>query len=129
MRNILIFGSLFAATACGGSTVEVGGYDGNKATPGTDGGTATLADGAASTTIAKVEIHIRASTSPVPHGDGLSGQTPSDQKIGIRRLTMLTSATDPAPLVVFDHASAAVEAGLNDKDDTVVATVPAATLK
>jgi hypothetical protein len=123
MRNILFFGWLFAAAACGGSTVEVGGYDGHTATPGTDS-----ADGA-STTSAKVEIHIRASTSQVSHSDGLSGQTPNDQKIGIRKLTMLTSATDPAPLVVFDHASAAVEAGLNDKDDTVVATVPAATLK
>ena len=132
MRKTLTFWALLGAAACSGSTVEVGGYDGNKPAPETplpDAG--ALADGPSSTTPtgAKVAIHLRASTSSVPHGDGLSGQTPIDQKIGIRKLTLFTSPSDPAPLVVFDHAAAAVEAGLNDRDDTVVATVPAATLK
>lgn len=126
MRNILILGFLFAVSACGGTAVEVGGY-GGRSTP--DSGAATVPDGATVGTAAKVEIHLRALTSPIAHADGLSGQTPSDQKIGIRKLTMMTSATDPSPLVVFDHGASAVEAGLNDKDDTVVATVPAATLK
>lgn len=117
MRTFLILGSLITATACGGATEG----DGNGTTPGYDG-----ARGAAS---AKVEIRVRASTSPVSHDDGLAGQTPSDQRIGIRRLTLLRSATDPTPLVVFDHAATAVEVGLNDQDDTVVATVPVAALK
>lgn len=127
MRKILIFGLLLAASACSGATVEVGGYTGDRASP--DGGAETVPDAAPIGTTARVEIHVRASTSPVPHDDGLSGQTPSVQKIGIRKLTMMTSDTDPSPLVVFDHGASAVEAGLDDGDDTVVATVPAASLK
>lgn len=115
-----------ALVACSGSTVSVGGYQNGAS--GADAGDTSTADGGATIVGAKVEIHLRASTSAVPHTDGLSGQTPTDQRIGIRSLRLLKDANDSAPLVVFDHGGNAVEAGLNDKDDTVVATVAAASL-
>src|SRR5262245_18083504 len=99
MRTILSLLVVFTVVACGGSTVEVGGYDGEPGSGSGDGGS-TLPDGSPSANGVNVEIHLRASASAVPHADGLSGQTPSDQKIGIRKLTMLTSASDPAPFVV-----------------------------
>ncbi len=125
--NLSLLGSVAAVVAfaagCSGSTVDVGGYsaDAGGAAPTTDGGGTTI-------TGAKVEIHVRASTAAVPHNDGLSGQTPSDQQIGIRSLRLLKDAADKSPLLVFDHGGDAVLAGLNDKDDTVVATVAAKSL-
>ena len=122
--KLFFFGALFSLVACSGNTVEVGGYaqsDAGASQATTDAAT-TAPNGA------KIEIHLRASTASVPHADALSGQTPSDQKIGIRSLSLLTGP-GAAPLVVFDHGANAVEAGLNDKDDTVVATVLASSLR
>lgn len=119
--------ALAALAACGGSTVEVGAYNGPDS--GSPDAATAPGDGGVTPSGPKVHIHLRATGAPVTHADGLSGQTPSDQRIGIRKLTMFTSAGDPSPLVVFDHGANGVEAGLNDKNDTIVASVPAATLK
>lgn len=131
MRNLLLplllVSAVVGAGACGGSAVEIGGYAPADSGAAPDG--AANVDGGDLMSGSKVAIHLRASTAPVAHSDGLSGQTPSDQKIGIRKLTLLKSASDPSPLVVFDHGAEAVEAGLNDKDDTVVATVAAKALQ
>lgn len=103
--------------ACGSNAEpDVGTADPARAVPDTD------------VSSAKIHIHLAATAAPVAHADGLSGQTPRDQHIGIRKLTLFASASDPAPIVVFDHGANAVEAGLNDEDDTVVASVPAAKL-
>lgn len=127
MRKFFVLGLVCAASACGGSSVDVGGYSAPDS--GASAPAPSPADAPPAGSSAKVDIHLRASTSPVAHGDGLSGETPGDQRIGIRKLTMMTSPVDPSPLVVFDLGASAVEAGLNDKNDTVIATVPASSLK
>ena len=76
-----------------------------------------------------VTIHLEATTSPFTHHDAWAGQTPSDQRIGIRSLSLGSSPDDPSPWVVFDLGTKTVEAGLNDGDDTRVATVPASSVK
>ncbi len=138
-NNYLSLFSVLATSivACSGRTINMGGEQGKQcAIPEgcPDGGRITDAaavdsgDAGVATTGA-VTIRLRASTSKVQHLDNWSGQTPSDQKIGIRKLTLLTADASALPYVVFDHKSAAVEAGLNDKDDTLLATFSASELK
>lgn len=105
--------------ACGSPTADIGAGDPPSA-PSSEGGVSPRGG--------TVHVHLRATGAPVAAADGLSGQTPHDQRVGIRKLTLLASSGDPAPLVVFDRGVNAIEAGLNDGDDTVVASVPAATL-
>lgn len=76
-----------------------------------------------------LEIHLRASAAPFAHTDGYSGETPRKASVGIRSLRLGSGPTDPTPLVVFDKGASYVEAGTNDGDDTIVATVPVATLR
>jgi hypothetical protein len=102
---------LLVATACSGSTVSLGAFDGG-AGGGGDGGVVPPSGPA-------YEVHLRASQSPVTFADGASGETPLDQRIGVRSLTLLRDANDPSPLVVFDHGADAVECGLNDGSDTI----------
>lgn len=123
--RILILGAALSMLACGGSTVEIGAYEPTTAAE-PDGGSPS-AKVEPTLVGPKIEVHVRATTAPVPHTDGLSGQTPREQKLGIRKLTLLPQ-TDGPPYIVFDHGGAPVEAGLSDKDDTLVATVAASTL-
>jgi hypothetical protein len=76
-----------------------------------------------------VEVHVRTSAAPVPHTDGLAGQTPTSQRLGIKSLTLLRSADDPSPLEVFDLGKTGVDTPLDDGSDTIVARVPASSLK
>jgi hypothetical protein len=76
-----------------------------------------------------ITIHLKATTAAFTHHDSWSGQTPSDQRIGIRSLSLGSSGADPSPWVVFDLGTKAVDAGLNDGDDTLVATVSASSVK
>ena len=76
-----------------------------------------------------VHIHIRATAAAFPHADSLSSQTPIDQGIGILALELRRDAQDPEPLIVFDQGNAFVQAGLNHGDDTLVASVPASSLR
>lgn len=73
-------------------------------------------------------FHVRATTAPFPHEDGLAGQTATEVKQGIRSLRLLRDASDPSPIVVFDHGNGYVEAGYDDGDDSVVARAAAASL-
>ena len=131
MNKTLLSLLALASSACGGSSVTFGAVDsgavpstGDGATSGSatggDSGAAT-ADGSAPSppTGPSYEVHLRATQAPVTFTDGYSGETPLDQRIGIRTLTLLRAANDPAPVVVFDNGANAVEAGLNDGDDTV----------
>lgn len=100
---------------------------------GPGGSTATGAEttsgaGGAGVGGANIEIHLRASTAPFPHADGLSGETPLAHASSIRSLELFKDASDPSPLVVFDLGANGVEAGYDDGDDTLVATVKAKTL-
>lgn len=76
-----------------------------------------------------LEIHLRATAAPFAHADGLSGETPRKESLGIRSLRLGTASNDPNPAVVFDKGGAFVEAALDDKSDTIVATVPVAQLR
>lgn len=76
-----------------------------------------------------LEIHLRATAAPFAHSDGYSGETPRKASVGIRSLRLGSGPTDPAPLVVFDNGASYVEAGVDDGNDTLVATVPVATLR
>jgi len=76
-----------------------------------------------------LHIHVRTNTDAFTHLDGYAGQTSRDAYQGIRRFELLRSADDRDPLVLFDHGDAFVEAGYNDGDDTLVASVPVAGLR
>jgi hypothetical protein len=77
----------------------------------------------------RVAIHLRATAEPFPHADGLSGQTPKTHAVGILSLRLGTSENDPEPLVVFDRGAEPVASSLDAGADTLVATVPAKTLR
>jgi hypothetical protein len=106
-----------AAGACGETRV-VGSFDRDAGTTSEGGGGGT----------ANIVIHVRATAAPVAHVDGLSGQTPRDEYIGVKAMQLLTSPADPSPFVIFEHPTY-VEARLNDGDDTVIATVPASSVR
>jgi len=76
-----------------------------------------------------VDIHIAASTATFPHSDAYAGQTARGVRGGIRSLSLLRTSNDANPLVLFNHGAKPVEVGYNDGDDTVVATIPASTLR
>jgi hypothetical protein len=126
----------FALVACGGAaTTPIGGDDASRrddaAAIGADaplrsGDAAAEPDAGRGGTI---QVHLKATTAPFAHHDAWAGQTPSDQRIGIRSLTLGASADDPSPWVVFDLGTKAVDSGLNDLDDTLVATLPASSLR
>jgi hypothetical protein len=136
----LFFFALLACTACGGSTVDLGAFDGgpgsgsggngngtgNTGTPIEGGASSGMDSGAPSGPV--YEVHVRASQSPVTFSDGYAGETPIDQRMGVRKLTLLRNASDPNPLVVFDNGANAVDAGLNDGNDTVCGSAVASTL-
>jgi len=73
-------------------------------------------------------FHVRATTAPFAHTDGLSGQTTRNTKQGIRSIRLLRDASDPSPVVAFDHGKGFVEAGYDDKNDTVVGSALASKL-
>jgi hypothetical protein len=144
---VFSFPFILGAAACGSgaSTTEpgtepAGNTAGNTASPApsasstsgsSSGGGSTPSGGMPSTPPAgtgNVVIHLRASAKQVTHTDGLPGQTPRDEYVGIRGLILSNGDTDPNPLVVFDNKSF-IEARVNDGDDTIVATVPAKTLR
>lgn len=76
-----------------------------------------------------VTIHLRATTKPIAHPDGWSGETPKKQLLGVRALTLGASANDPNPWTVFDLAGGFIEAPVDDAADTVLAKIPRSALK
>jgi hypothetical protein len=75
-------------------------------------------------------VHIALATdgAPFAHRDGLAGQTPRSQKVGISALWLYRDASDTAPLVVFDLGAASVLADLGPKRSTAIASVPTRSL-
>jgi hypothetical protein len=63
---------------------------------------------------------MRGTEAPFSHTDGRAGQTPRQHVEGIRSFSVLRQRNDPSPVLVFDHGSGYVEAGLNEGDDTIV---------
>jgi hypothetical protein len=122
-------------SSCGGVGASIPGApasDAGDAAPSADARPSSSPDAANAADRANqgsVTIHLKATTAAFPHSDGLSGQTPSDQRLAIRSLSLGSSADDPAPWIVFDLGTKAVLAGVNDGDDTVIATVPASAVK
>ncbi len=119
------------ALHCSGKTSEVGAFEPGPSPSGSGqvgaapgGGGATPAGaGAGAGAGDDITIHVGATATPFAHKDGLSGLTPLDSRLGIVSLTLLRSASDPSPWVVFDRGVDYVEAGLNDGDDTEVGRV------
>lgn len=122
--------ALTSVTGCGGSTVDIGGFDGGSVSgsSGNEGGLSPGSDGSVAPSGPAYEVHLRATQAKVNFTDGYAGETPLDQHIAIRKLTLLRQAGDPAPVVVFDNGQNAVECGLNDGNDTLVGTAVAKTL-
>lgn len=130
MRPFLLLSGLFTLAACG-STVPVGGYEGGGGQTagqgGTGGGTTTDGGGGSggSATGPNIEIHLRSSTAPFNHMDGLAGQTPTAHTSGIRSLTLYRTMGDPQPLEVSDLGQNSVEVDYADGADTLVYTAKA----
>lgn len=119
--------SLFALFALGCSAsddprtaVDSGGDTGAAGDAATDG----PADAGGPTLF----FHVRTSKAGFTHTDGYAGQTARAAKQGIRSLRLLRSATDAAPVLVFDHGKGFVEAGYVAGDDTVVGQAKVASL-
>lgn len=119
---------LTALAGCGGSSAEVGPADDPSSPPSTLVSTPPAASAPPPASGAKVAIHVLAIADAAAPLDGAAAQTPSAQSMGIRKLVLLRSASDGAPLVAFDHGASAIEAGLDAGDDTLVADVPLSTL-
>ena len=120
--------ALIALPACGGGgPVEFGEGGGGE---GFGGSTSSTSDGGAGGGLSgpSVQIRMRSSTAPFPHGDGLSGQTPSAHTSGLRSLTLFRSPTDPDPFVVFDLGENPVEVDYADGADTLVYTTRASAM-
>lgn len=69
-------------------------------------------------------IHVVSSADTFPHTDGWSGQTANNTSQGVRSFRLFRQASDPAPVVVFDHGAGYVEAGYDAGDDTIVGSAP-----
>ena len=54
-------------------------------------------------------IRVGGNTTPKTLNDGLSGQTPTTYTMSLARYEIMTSATDPNPVVVFDHGAKPVQ--------------------
>jgi hypothetical protein len=122
---IVIFA--FPLVACGGSGATI--LDAPDAARSAKSDSSVQAGPDAQTSSGAVTIHLRATTAPFAHHDGFSGQTPSDQRLAIKSLSLGASADDPSPWLVFALGTDAVLAGVNDGDDSVIATVPDASLR
>ena len=136
--NVLFLSSFAFLAACGGASTSVPGApdaspnEAAHADSRNDTGTQVPDSPPGDTSrprTGSIAIHLKATTSPFTHHDAWASQTPSDQRIGIRSLSLGSSADDPSPWVVFDLGTKTVDAGLNDGDDTLVAAVPASSVK
>jgi hypothetical protein len=75
-----------------------------------------------------VNIRFRSTTAAFDHQDELAGQTPLEHRSSVRKLTLYRSATDPAPVTIFDLAESPVEISYDDGADSFVYAVPASSL-
>ena len=122
---------LFVLAACSGTSSPLGSTTASTSDAGSgsdgagrDGGSSATTTGAGGNYI----IVLRATQSPVAVDGSTSGQTPSDQRIGFLGLRLLQDASSEGPLDVADF-STPVDVGYNDGDETVIAKVPAKSLR
>lgn len=99
--------------ACDTDTIDHGAADGATdagiadQAPGPDRGAS--GDGAGGHVI---RIRVKGDTTPRSFSDGFAGQTPKTYVMGLARYELMTSATDPAPVVAFDHGHNPVDVDL-----------------
>ena len=74
----------------------------------------------------RIDIYVAGDSTPKTFTDGLSGQTPRDFKIALSKYYAMTSASDPAPALCFDHGDSEVVADLSG--DTLVGSCATASL-
>ncbi len=75
-----------------------------------------------------IAIHMRSTTAPITHSDGLSGQTPSAHTSGVKSLKLYRDPNDDNPATVFDFGQEAAPVDYADGADTLVYTANAAEL-
>jgi hypothetical protein len=97
-----------AASAADGGSVPADAAAPVDGLPAGDGGGGTIS------------IYVAGDATPRTFSDGLSGQTPRDFRIALSTYYAMTSATDPAPALCFDHGADEVVADL--AGDTRVGT-------
>jgi hypothetical protein len=102
------------------------GSSGSSGTGGSSGSSGTPGSGA------QVTLSLRGTTTPVPHSDGFSSQTPASQYVAVKSLWLLKSKDDPSPLKVLDLGTNAVETDLvggktNDIGTVALKSLPAGT--
>ena len=134
-RSSLAAPLLLVLAACSGTAPSLGSSaasadGGGGGAGGGAGGAGISADGGSSTSAGggSYIIVLRATQSPVAVDTSTSGQTPSDQRIGFLGLRLLQDASSEGPLDVADFSSP-VDVGYNDGDETVIAKVPAKSLR
>jgi hypothetical protein len=100
-----------------------GGPDGHGES--VDGGT-THADSGEDATGPRVYVRIRAVQTPIPE-QGVSEETPVDQRVGIYGLKLLRSADDPSPVTVIDDGTP-IDVPYNAGSTTLLGSAPARAL-
>ncbi|MDB4935127.1 MAG: hypothetical protein JWP87_2099 [Labilithrix sp.] len=128
LARLVVASSFLALVACGGTTSTVDGTDVPGSDPGaSSGGTGTGSEepGTSPGTSpgARVTLALRGSTTPVPHSDAFSSQTPASQNVAVKSLWLLKTADDPNPLKVADLGTNAIETDLVSGKTNDIATV------
>src|SRR4051812_10651682 len=116
--RIVLASSVVLAAACGGSSSTVGPGSTDPGT--TSGGTGTGTEDPGGP---RLTLSLRGSTTPVPHTDGFSGQTPTRQIVAIKSFWLYKSASDPAPLKVLDLGAKSVETDFISGQTSDIGTV------
>jgi hypothetical protein len=124
---------MLLASACSGTSLSPLGTQEDSGTLGVDGGhQGTAPDGGRTTTShdasgPTVFVRITAVQTPLGAGGGAE-ETPTDQRLGLLGLSLMTSKTDPSPVVVFDNTTP-VDTPYNAGSSTVIGSAPASSLK
>lgn len=144
--HVVLASSFLLAVACGGSAGTVGDPPGpgvgsggsgsgsedpgasGTGTPSMPGTKGTIGGTGVPGTGAQVTLALRGSTTPVPHADGFSSQTPSRQGVAVNSLWLLKSVDDPSPLKVADLGAVSVETDLVSGKTNDIATVALSSL-
>jgi hypothetical protein len=137
--HVALASSFLLAVACGGSTgsgvgdptapgassggAGSGSADPGAGTPAMPGTKGTIGSTGVPGTGAQVTLALRGSTTPVPHADAFSSQTPIRQGVAVSSLWLLKSADDPNPLKVADLGAVSVETDLVSGKTNDIATV------
>ena len=132
--RLAVASSFVLAAACGGSTGSIpddpnapststSGGSGSGMAPGTTPGGVTPGAKGMPGPGPQITLALRGSTTPVPHADSFSSQTPIRQGVAVKSLWLYKSASDPAPLQVDDLGSTSVETDLVSGKTNDIATV------